>query len=77
MSRGARLIAAGASRNVRLWSLTSVQEARRDNCDDAIHPDGLVLEDELSLNAEVVYWASEGVNLLLGVKYLYSLGFQN
>nr|XP_039271031.1 WD repeat-containing protein 90-like [Styela clava] len=53
LSKGARLISGGVSRNIRLWTLTAVQEAQLSNKDSDLRLRGLVMEDELSLHSEI------------------------
>lgn len=53
VSKGARLISGGSSRNIRLWTLTAVQEAQLGNKESDLRLRGLVMEDEISLHSEI------------------------
>lgn len=52
-SKGARLVSGGASRNLRLWTLTAVQEAQLNQRNGKTTLRGLVMENEICLNSEI------------------------
>lgn len=53
VSKGARLVSGGASKNLRLWTLTAVQEAQLNQKNGKTTLRGLVMESEICLNSEV------------------------